>query len=124
MLLNRCSWDHLILFLCLLALMGCRQNQEIIERGEDVKNLPPVISVVRDLDEDSKEYTIEGTSRTGDVYTGQVTLKGDIGAGYITKDSLTPQFYIEVRRVQEGGLIGTDTNGVEYKLSFKNESNH
>lgn len=124
MLLNRCCRGHLILFLCLLALMGCRKNTEIIDQGEDAKNLPPVISVIRDLDEDSKEYNIEGSSIAGDIYAGQVTLKGDTGAGYIAKDSLTPKIYIEVRRVQEGGLIGTDTNGVEYKLSFKNESNH
>ncbi|MGL4581518.1 MAG: hypothetical protein ACRCVU_00905 [Flavobacterium sp.] len=109
----------ILLVCCLISILGCKkenENEKSEYKNEEVKR-PEYIII--DRDEKVSSYQVEGVDAHGVSLKGNVTLKGEVGAGYLVKDSLSPQLYIEVKRVQEGGLIGTDTNGVEYQLSFK-----
>ncbi|MCC9042641.1 hypothetical protein LNQ81_08055 [Myroides sp. M-43] len=115
---------NLIFIISLVAFVGCNKYTDVKNTDEPERVMPLMSPVVSDTKENVFEYLVEGVNKVGDYFVGKVRLVGETGAGYIAKDSISLQFYIEVRRVQEGGLIGTDTNGVEYKLSFKKESNH
>lgn len=123
MLTNVKKIKYILIILGITSFLGCKEEQpDTYKVVQDKDILKPELIIVKQ-EESPVAYLVDGVDSLGNSFVGEVVVKGEVGAGHITKDSLSPQIYIEVRRVQEGGLIGTDTNGIEYKLSFKTESN-
>lgn len=111
-------------FLSLLGLsilLGCKGNKEDLKVVEGNKELDKIEYIHQEKESELSFFFVEGMDRDGGHYTGEVKLKGDVGAGYIANDTLDVRFYIEIERSQEGGLLGMDTNGNVYQLAFKRE---
>ena len=105
----------------LLLLLGCNKTKEEPKGIEDYQELDKMEYIHPEKESELSFFFVEGMDREGLHYTGEVKLKGDVGAGYIASDSLGVRFYIEIERSQEGGLLGMDTNGNVYQLAFKRE---
>lgn len=111
-------------FLSLLGLsilLGCKEDKKDLRVVEDNKELDKIEYIHQEKESELSFFFVEGMDRDGGHYTGEVKLKGDVGAGYIANDTLGVRFYIEIERSQEGGLLGMDTNGNVYQLAFKRE---
>lgn len=110
-----------MLCLCLVFSTSCKSEDKEEKEDNQIKEVKLPEYIVVNQDENEYTYLVEGTDQSGLLFKGQVRVKGDVGAGYIAKDSTSAQLYIEVRRSQEGGLIGTDVNGEVYQLTFKGD---
>lgn len=110
-----------LLGICLFSLFSCKgeQTDTMYEVSTDERHEKQYIII--EPETVLSIYQVEGTATDGGSFIGEVKIKGDVGAGYITRDSTSTQLYIEVRRSQEGGLIGTDVNGEVYQLTFKGD---
>ena len=110
-----------LICICLFSLFSCKGEQADSSEDNVTKEIKKTEYIVIHRESTVSTYLVEGVDVEGLYFRGNVKIKGDTGAGYIAKDSLSPKVYIEVRRSQDGGLIGTDTNGKEYQLAFLNE---
>ncbi|MDM1037285.1 hypothetical protein [Myroides odoratimimus] len=114
---KKCVLSILGLFL----LLGCKKIKEDPRGIDDYQKLEKMEYSPNEKESELSFFLVEGMDREGLHYSGEVKLKGDVGAGYIASDSLGIRFYIEIERSQEGGLLGMDTNGNVYQLAFKRE---
>lgn len=110
--------SYSLIGICLLTLISCKGEQSDLSEETNTEDIRESKNLVVPRETMVSVYRVEGQDSAGTPLIGEVKINGDTGAGYIAKDSTVAKIYIEVRRSPEGGLIGIDTNGNEYKLAF------
>lgn len=121
MLLVNMQRRCVLLFFCLVFIVSCKGEHKEEKDDNRIEEVKPPEYIIVNQNENESTYFVEGVDQNGQLFKGQIRLKGEVGAGQIAKDSASAKLYIEVRRSQDGGLIGTDINGVVYQLAFLNE---